>query len=95
MSRSLLRYTVEICKSELDIADPTISFIIDDLDDTIVPKIKYNGIISSLEYSKGSWNARLKSVSAGTIHIDLLLGSFTEEYNITIKSGIDEEDLFD
>lgn len=88
-------YTVEICKSELDIADPTISFIIDDLDDTIVPKIKYNGIISSLEYSKGSWNARLKSVSAGAIHIDLLLGSFTEEYNITIKSGIDEEDLFD
>ena len=88
-------YSVEICKTELDIATPVVSFIIDNLDTAIVPKVKYNSIITSLEYSKGSWNTQLKSVSAGSLHIDLLLGSFTEGYNINIKSGIDEDDLFD
>ena len=89
-------YDITLCKNSLDIASPTIAFMIDYLspDEKKLPRIKYNGIIDNLQYYMGSWNTTLKGVSAGKLNVEVLVDDFKQTFTVEIKSGIEEDDLF-
>ena len=82
-------------KETLDVASPLISVLIDEtIPSDIIPRIQYNDTIESLKYDQGCWTAKLKNVRAGLIKFYIIIDQFKKEFQISLNSGFEEDDLF-
>lgn len=91
-----INYHVTMCNKEmLDIASPVISLLIDeDIPTDIIPRIKYDDTIESLKFDQGCWTATLKHVKAGIVKFSVIINQFKKEFQVTLNSGFEEDDLF-
>jgi hypothetical protein len=88
-------YSVKLLESEITASSPILKYSIKGISSIDIPTLSYNGVNYTMhKISESIYESEKIFLVETTTKVTLLIGDFKQTDLLTIKTGVDEDDLF-